>query len=113
MMWHGNGDQEQVVKRKENHEQGTSPVEKRVLQCDATEGGLGAALMQNQLPRAFASRALADTEQGYAQTQKKLLFVLFGMQPLHPFTFGHQVEIQSDHKRLENIMKKPLLCSLK
>ncbi len=32
------------------------------LQCDASQSGLGAALLQNGQPVAYASRALTDTE---------------------------------------------------
>lgn len=37
------------------------------LQCDASEKGLGAALLQDERPIAFASRALTETETRYAQ----------------------------------------------
>ena len=33
-----------------------------VVQCDASEHGLGAALLQNGQPVAFASRSLSQTE---------------------------------------------------
>ena len=36
------------------------------LQCDASECGLGAALLQSGQPVAYASRALSLTEQSYA-----------------------------------------------
>jgi hypothetical protein len=45
------------------------------LQCDASELGLGATLMQNDQPIAYASRALTKTEQNYAQIEKELLLV--------------------------------------
>uniref|UniRef100_A0A8C5QD11 Gypsy retrotransposon integrase-like protein 1 n=1 Tax=Leptobrachium leishanense TaxID=445787 RepID=A0A8C5QD11_9ANUR len=86
-----------------------NPEEPLELQCDASERGLGAALMQSKQPLAFASRALTETEQGYAQIEKELLAVLFGMEKFHQFTFGQTVAVQSDHKPLESIMKKPLL----
>ena len=37
-----------------------------MIQCDALEKGLGAALLQDCKPVAFASRALTDTETRYA-----------------------------------------------
>ena len=48
-----------------------------VLQSDASETGLGATIMQENQPIAYASRALADTETRYAQIEKELLSVIF------------------------------------
>nr|XP_054766977.1 uncharacterized protein K02A2.6-like [Lytechinus pictus] len=78
------------------------------LQADASDTGLGAALMQEGRPVAFASRALTDTETRYAQIEKELLAVVFGLQRFHVYTYGRPVSVQSDHKPLEIITTKPL-----
>ncbi len=78
------------------------------LQCDASMAGLGAALLQNGQPVAYASRALTDTETRYAQIEKELLAVVYGMEKFHQFTYGRPVDVQSDHKPLETIVRKPL-----
>lgn len=90
-----------------------NPTEQLVLQCDASESGLGAALMQGGQPIAYASRALTETEKGYAQIEKELLAVVFGMERFYQFPYGRTVEVQSDHKPLESIMTKPLLSAPK
>ena len=68
-----------------------------VIQCDASEGGLGAALLQDGRPLAYASRALtaADTER------------------FHQYTYGRSVIVESDHKPLESILAKPLVSAPK
>ena len=78
------------------------------LQSDASESGLGAAIMQHNHPIAYASRALSDTETRYAQIEKELLAVIFGLEKFHQYTYGRTVRVISDHKPLESIMKKPL-----
>jgi hypothetical protein len=50
----------------------------RKLQCDASDTGLGATLMQNGQPVAYASRFLTKTERNYAQIEKELLAIVFG-----------------------------------
>ena len=44
--------------------------EEVTLQCDASQSGLGAALLQNGQPVAYASRALTPSETSYAQIEK-------------------------------------------
>lgn len=84
------------------------PGNELTLQCDASETGLGAAILQQGKPVAYASRALTDVETQYAQIEKELLAVVFGLEKFHQYTYGRDVKVQSDHKPLEIIMKKPL-----
>lgn len=78
------------------------------LQVDASKGGLGACLLQNERPVAYASRALTSAEQNYAQIEKELLAIVFGCERFNMYTYGTEVEVLSDHKPLESIFKKPL-----
>ncbi|XP_052396170.1 uncharacterized protein K02A2.6-like [Carassius gibelio] len=86
-----------------------NPDEPLTLQCDASETGLGAALLQEGAPVAYGSRALTQTERGYAQIEKECLAIVFGMEKFHQYTYGRKVTVHSDHKPLENIVRKPLL----
>ena len=80
-----------------------------VIQSDASETGLGDTIMQENQPIAYASRAeLTDTETRYAQIEKELLSVIFELEKFHQYTYGRTVQVRSDHKPLESILKKPL-----
>ena len=81
------------------------PVE---IQCDASQSGLGAVLLQNGQPVCFASRSLTDCEKNYAQIEKELLSVLFSMKKFHTYVAGRKVIVYNDHKPLEFIVQKPL-----
>ena len=84
------------------------PAKELVIQCDASKSGLGATLLQEDRPVAYASRALTQTEQRYAQIEKEALAIVFSLERFHQYTFGRHIIIQSDHKPLESIVKKPL-----
>ena len=58
------------------------PKESVELQCDASDKGLGACLMQGGHPVAYASRCMTETEVNYAQIEKELLAILFGVEHL-------------------------------
>ncbi|RXN06058.1 Transposon Ty3-I Gag-Pol [Labeo rohita] len=78
------------------------------IQADSSKDGLGACLLQEGHPVCYASRALTDTEQRYAQIEKELLAILFAARKFHQYRYGRTVMVQSDHKPLENIMQKQL-----
>jgi hypothetical protein len=62
-------------------------------------------------PIAYASRALTSTESNYAQIEKELLAIVFGVERFHQYTYGRKVIVDSDHKPLETIFGKPLAAA--
>ena len=84
------------------------PTEVLEIQCDSSQSGLGAALMQNGHPIAYASRALTETESRYAQIEKEMLAIVFSVEKYNGFTFGRRTAVHTDHKPLETIFMKPL-----
>ncbi|XP_048577104.1 uncharacterized protein K02A2.6-like [Nematostella vectensis] len=88
--------------------------EEITLQCDASQSGLGAALLQNGQPVAYASRALTPAETRYAQIEKELLAIVFACDRFHTYVYGREVvNIETDHKPLEPIFIKPLATAPK
>ena len=84
------------------------PQKETVLQVDASTKGLGATLMQDNKPVAFASKALTDTESRYANIERELLAVVYGWEKFHTYLYGRSFTVQSDHKPLESIHLKHL-----
>ena len=83
--------------------------EEVTLQCDASQSGLGAALLQGGQPVAYASRALTPTETRYAQIEKELLAIVFACDHFEAYVFGREcVNVETDHQPLVSIVTKPL-----
>ncbi|XP_061167817.1 uncharacterized protein LOC133176762 [Saccostrea echinata] len=76
-----------------------------VLETDASQFGLGATLLQDDKPVAFA---LTPAEINYAQIEKEMLSILFGCKKFHQYLYGREVQIHTDHKPLVAIHTKPL-----
>ncbi|XP_074655641.1 uncharacterized protein LOC141909154 [Tubulanus polymorphus] len=84
------------------------PNKELTLQCDSSQSGLGASLMQKGRPIAYSSRALTDAETRYAQIEKETLAIVYGLEKFNTYTYGRKVTVESDHKPIEAIVKKPL-----
>ena len=63
------------------------PQKKTVLQCNTSMSGLGACLIQEEHPAAYASRAVTLTETNYAQIEKKLLAIVFGVERFEGYMY--------------------------
>ena len=91
-----------------------SVVDPVTLQCDSSDFGLGATLLQCGQPVAFASRALSPVEQRYAQIEKEMLSIVFGCERFRQYICGRKIiQIHTDHKPLEMIFQKPLMMTPK
>jgi hypothetical protein len=75
------------------------------LQVDASKGGLGACLLQDGHPVAYASRSLSSAEENYAQIEKELTAVVFGCEKFHCYVYGKPIDIDSDHKPRFHLQK--------
>ena len=82
---------------------GHKPV---TIQTDASQRGVGAALLQEGKPVVYASKSLTPTEQGYSNIEREMLGVVFGMERFHHYAFGRRVTVETDHKPLQSIWKK-------
>ena len=79
------------------------------MQCDASEYGLGATLLQDGQPVAFASRTLSPTERNYAQIENECLAIVFGCQRFDQYLARKdKITVESDHKPLQAIFLKPI-----
>ena len=71
------------------------------LYTDASKYGLGAVLLQNDRPIAFASKTLTNMETRYTNIERECLSVVFGLGKFHTYIYGRQITVYNDHKPLE------------
>ena len=83
----------------------TKPV---TLQCDASLKGLGACIIQDGQPIAFASKSLMDTETRYANIERELLAIIYGCEKFHTYLYRRTFIVETHHKPLEMISLKNL-----
>ena len=78
------------------------------LATDASKLGLGAVIMQEEQPIAFASRCLSPAEKNYATIEREMSGILYGCTRFHDYIYGQTVIVETDHKPLVGIFTKPL-----
>ena len=81
------------------------------LQCDASLKGLGACIIQDGQPIAFASKSLMDTETHYANIERELLAIIYGCEKFHTYLYRRTFIVETDHKPLEMISLKNLTAA--
>jgi hypothetical protein len=67
------------------------PAAPVTVSVDASPFGLEAVMLQDGQAVEFASRTLTETQRRYAQIERELLVVQFGMQHFHHYVHGSQV----------------------
>lgn len=75
------------------------------LSTDASNVALGAVLSQGpigkDLPIAYASRTLNQSEQNYSVIEKELLAIVWATKYFRPYLYGQKFNIITDHKPLQ------------
>ena len=55
---------------------------------------------------------MTSAEVNYAQIEKEMLVMSYACDKFHHYIYGKQVEVATDHRPLEAIMKKPIAKAL-
>ncbi|XP_065939358.1 uncharacterized protein [Magallana gigas] len=80
-----------------------------ILQTDASDRGLGAVLLQEELGQklqiAYASRKLRESECKYATVEKECLTVVWAIQKFQKNVYGHEFILETDHSPLVYLNK--------
>ena len=88
------------------------PNKETILQTDASFKELGACLLQQGKSVYFASKALTETQKGYAAIELESLVVVWAMEKFHHFLYGTHFILEADQKLLEAIVDMIVLTKL-
>ena len=83
----------------------TKPIS---LEVDASQKGLGVALVQEGKPVAFGSKTLTDCQSRYSNIEREMLAIVHGIQRYHTYLYATTFTVITDHKPLVTICAKPL-----
>ena len=78
------------------------------IQCDASQSAVGTVLLQEGRPVTYASRKLTPSEWNWAPIEKEMLVIVFSTQKFREYLLEKSTVVQTDHKPLESILRKPL-----
>lgn len=67
------------------------------VECDASNGGLGAVLSQDLHPIAYLSKSLSPKHQLLPTYDREMMAVLFAVQKWRPYLIGRPFKIITDH----------------
>ena len=84
------------------------PKKPVTLEVDVSQKGVGAALLQNNRPVAFASKTLDQTQSNYPNIDREMLAIVFGITGFHTYLYGRHFKVVTDHRPLVMIVDKPL-----
>ena len=84
------------------------PSKPVTLEVDSSQRGMGAALVQENQPVAFASKSLSETQSNYPNIDREMLAVVFGISRFQTYLYGRRFTVITDHRPLVMIVNKPL-----
>ena len=79
-----------------------------VIQSDASMNGLGCALIQDDKPVCYASRALTEAESRYSNIERELLAAMWSLEHFNHYIEGSNVTLQTDNKPFVSIWSKSI-----
>ena len=84
------------------------PQKEIIIECDASQKGLGACLLQDGKPVNFSSRSLIDAETRYCNLESEMLAAAWAVNHYRQDVYGRRFKIVSDHSSLQQIIKKDI-----
>ncbi|GFY66865.1 uncharacterized protein K02A2.6 [Trichonephila inaurata madagascariensis] len=82
----------------------------KAVSVDASKNGLGAVFLQDGQPVAYGTVSLTQTQQRYAQIEKELMALIYGLEHFYYYTYGGIVTVQTDNKPILGLRKNLVIA---
>ncbi|CAL9013157.1 unnamed protein product, partial [Prunus brigantina] len=73
-----------------------------VIECDASNGGIGAILSQDRHPIAYLSKALSPKHRSLSVYDKEMMAVVRAVEHWRPYLLGRKFKILTDHQTIRH-----------
>ncbi|KAJ8766009.1 hypothetical protein K2173_020525 [Erythroxylum novogranatense] len=82
-----------------------------VIEWDASGSGIGAVLLQQNMPVAFFSRSLAIRHQSLPEYERELIGLVKAIKHWHSYLWGREFVVRTDHYTLKYLLEQRHLSS--
>lgn len=79
-----------------------------VIESDASGAGIGAVLMQEGRPIAYASKALSPSYLSLSIYDREMLAIIHAVTKWRPYLIGRRFQIRTDHKSLKYFLEQKI-----
>jgi hypothetical protein len=76
-----------------------------VLECDASDKGIGVVLMQGGHPIVFKCRNLSQPERLYSIYDKEMLAIMHALTKFRQYLVGNKFMVKTDHNSLKYFLE--------
>lgn len=77
-----------------------------ILECDTSEEGIGAVLMQDRHPIAYESRKLTSAERLYSIYNKEMIAIVHALTKFQQYLVGAKFVVRTDHNSLRYFLEQ-------